>query len=379
MNKQLTSISIYYDNLNKLITECVTPAMDSLADDINFWFWERSCIGGKHLKVRWREQSDDYSTVKDKLSEIVSEFLLKNPSKNSVVYNSSAVKRLVETEKRSVSEEELEHKIDCVVETPYERKADEDASEELLDILHKFLSDTRKLCTDIISSGIDRNLTGLWLTGIFAIEQFGSLEAGCITFRAHWDNYENWFKPSVLPERIKQHYESNKPAFHKIVKEIMEQGKTGEVLHNPVYAEWVEIIQKYRVLIVAKQNEGVVFMPASTTPQGVIDTSNYLNEQDTQSRSEEFLRRLYSEPNYLGSLSVSKDLQETRIMVNLVYHVISNLGVSAYQRMAYCYFLHRSVEEVLNIDILDKLDEQMKSYLSENQLFESEPMMEELS
>jgi len=311
--------------------------------------------------------------------ETVSEFLLKNPSKNSVVYNSSAVKRLIETEKRNVSEEEIEQKTDCVVEMPYERKADEDASEELLDLLHGFLNDSRKLCTGIISSGVDLNLTGLWLTGIFAIEQFGSLEAGCITFRAHWDNYENWFKPSVLPERIKQHYESNKTEFHKIVKEIMEQGKTGELLYNPIYAEWIGIIQRYRVLIVAKQDEGVVFMPGATTPQGVIDTNNYLNQQDTQSRSEQFLRRLYSEPDYLGSLGVSRDLQETRIMVNLVYHVISNLGISAYQRMAYCYFLHRSVEEVLNIDILDKLDEQMKTYLSENRLFESEPMMEELS
>ena len=57
----------------------------------------------------------------------------------------------------------------------------------------------------------------------------------------------------------------------------------------------------------------------------------------------------------------------TRVMVNLIYHVISNLGISAFERMSFCYFLHRSVEEILDIDIIDKLDEQMKNYLAQKQ------------
>ena len=364
---QLNSLNIYYGDLDKLIIRCVTPVMDSLASDVRLWFWERGCIGGKHLKVRWLEKPETEAVGKKKIMQAVSGFLAKNPSRNTVNYHPSAVRRLIETEKRNVTKDELEQKKDCAVSLPYERRADEDASEELIEILHTFLSDTREFCTDIISSETDRKLLGLHLMAVFAIEQFGSLENGCITFRAHWDNYENWFKPSVLPEKIKQHYQTNKQSFHKIVNEIITLQRNDELDSNPVFAEWIKIIKKYRRIVHLKQEESVVFMPGATTPEGVIATSNYLNEQETRSRSEQFLRRLYSEPNYLGNLSANKGLQMTRIMVNLIYHVISNLGISAFERMSYCYFLHRSVEEILDIDILDKLDEQMKNFLTENQ------------
>jgi hypothetical protein len=377
---KLNSLNIYYGNLDKLITECVTPAMDSLSSEIRLWFWERACIGGKHLKVRWREKSENRPVVGEKLIRVFSEFQSKNPSRLSAVYHPSAVQRLIETEKRNVTQDELEQKTDCAVSMPYERQPDDDASDELIEILHCFLNDTREFCTKIILSEADRKLLGLQLIAVFAIEQFGDLENGCITFRAHWDNYENWFKPSILPERIKEHYASNKAEFHKIVNEIMTLHQNGELDSNPVYAEWIRILRKYRLLVHRKQEEFVVFVPNPTTPQGVIATSNYLNEQNTDSRSEEFLRRLYSEPDYLGSLSVNKGLQMTRVMVNLIYHVISNLGISAFQRMSFCYFLHRSVEEILDIDIIDKLDEQMKNYLAQKQpLSEAQFGAEDLS
>ena len=233
-------------NLDKLITECVTPAMDSLSSEIRFWFWERA--------LHRRETSESQMARKIRKAsgrrrETHSDFLrisVKKSESNTADYHPSAVKRLVETEKRNVTEDELEQKTDCAISMPYERRPDDDASAELIEILHYFLNDTREFCTKIILSEADRKLLGLQLMAVFAIEQFGGLENGCITFRAHWDNYENWFKPSVLPEKIKQHYASNKAEFHKIINEIILQNENGELDANPVYAEWIRILRKYR-------------------------------------------------------------------------------------------------------------------------------------
>lgn len=144
----------------------------------------------------------------------------------------------------------------------------------------------------------------------------------------------------------------------------MDQHQNNELIKNPLYAEWINILRRCRYLVFFKQEEDVVFMPSATTPEGVVATLDHLKEQNTNSRSEKFLRHLYSEPDYLGSLSTNKNLQMTRVMVNLTYHVFSNLGISAFQRMSYCYFLHRSVEEILDIDILDLLDEKMREFLT---------------
>lgn len=363
-SEQLNSLNIYYGNLDNLIINFITPLMDTFAQSPEFWFWERSCIGGKHLKVRFLKKTEADLAIEETILHAFTEFQTKNPSKTKPVYNEAATIRLIECEKRYVSEEELKIKHDCAVSMPYERKADEDATEELLEIMHNFLADTREFCTKIISSDIDRKLICLRLMAVFAVEQFGSLENGSIMFRAHWDNYENWFKPEHLPLKIKEHYRLNKPALHKVVQEIMDQHTNNELIKNPLYVEWINILRTYRFLVYQRQKEDIVFMPGATTPEGVVATLNHLNEQKTDTRSEKFLRHLYSEPNYLGSLSTNKNLQMTRIMANLSYHVFSNLGISAFQRMSFCYFLHRSVEDILGIDILDLLDEKMKTSLN---------------
>lgn len=362
--QQLNSLNIYYGNLDSLIINFITPLMKEFSPDVEFWFWERSCIGGKHLKVRWLKNSETDDIIRQKIIDSFTDYQKKYPSQAKSAYNDAATRRLIESEKRYVSEEELEFRQNCVVTLPYERKADEDATEELLTVLHNFLDDTREFCTKIIMSEADSKMVCLSLMAVFAMEQFGSLESGSIVFRAHWDNYENWFKPEILPEKIKQHYQLNKSEFHKIVQNIIDQHKSNELLINPLYNEWINILRRYRWLVFNMQKEEVVFMPSATTPEGVIATLDHLNKQNTDSRSEKFLRHLYSEPNYLGSLSTNKNLQMTRIMVNLTYHVFSNLGISAFQRMSFCYFLHRSVEEILGIDILDLLDEEMRKLLS---------------
>jgi Lantibiotic biosynthesis dehydratase C-term len=380
MKRKINSINIYYGNLNKLLLECVNPTMETILSKTHLWFWERSAIGGKHLKLRWVADSERDFHVKKTLTEQISKFQAEYPSISEVNYKHSAVKRIAETEKRNIPADDFQYKVDCLVEKPYERLPDDDMSDELIEILHEFLSDTRSLCNKIIESGIDQKFLGLQLLAVFSFAQFGSLQSGCITFRAHWDNYENWFKPDILPKRIKEHYQANKTELHKIIQVLMRQNKAGKLLENELFSDWIKIINKYNIIVSQKQTDNIVFIPNATTVEGVIATSNYLNEQNTQSRSETFLRRLYSKPDYLGNLSVNKGLQLTRIMVNLVYHLISNIGISAFQRMSYCYFLHRSVEEILNIDLLDNLDEQMNRVLGENiGIAESEFVTQDLS
>lgn len=365
MNNKIKSVNIYYADLDKLILECVTPEMTKRASNLDLWFWERGCIGGRHLKVRWIEKEDS-TDIKTSLFRNVNKFLKANPSPDSAEkYNSAAGRKLARTERREISESQFTYKIDKIRSYPYERKFDIDSSEEAVEILHQFLHDSRGLCTEFLSSKLNKTSLVMSLMLIFALEQFDNIEEGCIGFRAHWDNYEHWFKPPALAQRIKQHYESNKPAIQKVVKNILELHERNEIETDAKFAAWISILRKNRMMVYKHQLAGVKLISQPINQEDVINTNSMLENDGLEGRSKHFLERLYKQPEYLGRLGEIQGLQMTRITINLIYHMFSNLGISFFERMSCSYFVHRSVEDLLKIDLADVLDTHMKKVIGD--------------
>ena len=366
MKGDIKNINIYYSDLNRLITDCVSPEMEKRSSDISWWFWERGCIGGKHLKVRWLPCTDASIDMETDLLKNFQAYIIRHPSDSPSSYNAEAGKKLAKTENRLVSEDELKFRIDYAVSHPYTRTADENSSDDTIDLLHYFLADTREFCERNMSSkNGEQMLFVMQLMVVFAVEQFGNIAEGCITFRAHWDNYELWFKPEILAQRIKQHYEANKPQIQEVINDILERHRQGDLEKDARFVEWLEIIRKYRVLVYQKYLAGVTLISDPINEDDVIQTSILLGNDESDSRAKHFLSKLFNQTNYLGGVANNPGLQLTRITVNLIYHLFTNLGLSSFQRMSCTYFVHRSVEDIFDIDLVDVLDEHMKKALGE--------------
>jgi hypothetical protein len=365
MSYKIKSANIYYTDLDKLILQCVTPEMENLSSNFDLWFWERGCIGGKHLKVRWVEKKDANNIQKVFFGN-VRKFLKQNPSVDSRnSYKIEAGKKLAKTERRKVSESELVYRVNEIKSFSYKRTYDIDSSEITIDILHNFLHDSRQLCTQFLSNKPNKVSLVMSLMLIFAIEQFDNVEEGCIGFRAHWDNYEHWFKPAILSQRIKQHYEANKSAIHQVVKHILEIHENQEILKNHEFVKWISILRKYRMMVYKHQLAGNTLISKPINEKGVVETSLLLKDDGKNGRSKQFLEKLYKQTNYLGNLAELQGLQMTRITINLIYHMFSNLGVSSFERMSCSYFVHRSVEELLDIDLANVLEKHMKKAIGD--------------
>lgn len=375
MNDDIKNINIYYGDLNRLITDCVTPEMEKRSSQISSWFWERGCIGGRHLKVRWIPRTDMLIDIETDLLKNFQDYILCHPSNPPLTYNLEAGKKLAKTEHRLVSEDELKFRLDCAVSEPYTRTFDENSSDDTIDLLHYFLADTREFCTrNMPSENGQKVLFVMQLMVVFAVVQFDNVAEGCITFRAHWDNYELFFKPQTLAQRIKQHYKTNRHQINEIVGDILERYEKGALENDPEFVEWMEIVKKYRNIVYQKYLAGVTLISQPINEDDVIGTSDLLSNVESESRAKHFLSRLFDQTNYLGGLVNNPGLQITRITVNLMYHLFTNLGLSSFQRMSCTYFVLRSVEDIFNIDLADVLNEHMKKVLGERYIEDKSPM-----
>ena len=146
---------------------------------------------------------------------------------------------------------------------------------------------------------------------------------------------------------------------------MLDLHERNEIETDANFAAWIAILRKNRKMVYEHQRAGVKLISQPINQEDVLHTNSILQNDGLEGRSKEFLERLYRQPEYLGRLAEIQGLQVTRITINLIYHMFSNLGISFFERMSCSYFVHRSVEEILNIDLADSLDVHMKKVIGE--------------
>ncbi len=181
----------------------------------------------------------------------------------------------------------------------------------------------------------------------------GSVERGAVSSKSHWCGFAAFrLQPDMLIA-IKAQYDEQRPSILAQLEDVLTETRSPSSLRDPLLVEWWRILGSCRTKAHVSLLEGH-------------DLCFYVTrEQAAQKRSKisasdfakfPFLRTLWQDVDYLEAMRSDIHLALPRVLMNLYYALIGpQFGLRAIDKVALCYFVYMSVEELFGCNLDDRL------------------------
>lgn len=344
---------IYYTDLDGLITRCVYPALRTVAPSLEKCFFERHHAGGAHLRVRFRGDKPTLERVGEGFVTNVRAFLKEHPSQPTGSYSPERARELMKIQGEEANEEELQYRVNTIAERPYHRLRHQLASDEAASLLEDFLGDCMGIVYEVLTGERPRTDALLGLFFLQALYVGGSLPAGSVSYKAHWEGFAAGFSSRTTIDGIRSSYERNRESIRNLMLSIHESVQQGRPLADPLFAKWHDLLVRYR-----RRTETALHQGVSITRQPTWAEARDAKERvlDAMREDSAFMRTLLKDERFLALFQFEEKLLWPRVLTNLLYMMVSAAGVNMIGRMALCYFAFRSVEEHYACDLTSILE-----------------------
>lgn len=356
--KEWRNYHIYYGDLDRLIVECVHPVFMRDAQSLEKCFWERHYAGGSHLRVRLYGTSDVINTVGSELTAEATSYMARLPSSPRTSYTPEFAAKMAEMEDELAQPEDFVYRVNEILERPYQRLNHRLASDEAATLLEDFLNDCMPLAMAILQTPLPVLEQMLRLYFAEALFVSGDLPRGCVSFKSHWEGLAMNFSNRQLNERIESNYARVHDRIHELMLNVKEHYDQNTFNDDPILQGWFELLKRYRERTRAVLESGKHITFQYDTIDKVRQARQRFEEHMWQDSS--FLRTLYDDERFLALVQYEPAFLRPRVLTNLLYKLVTLVGLNMIDKMALCYYAHRIVEDHFKCDLTEILEQNIE-------------------
>lgn len=355
---------IYYTDTDQLILDCIYPVLAKYDDQLETSFWERHYAGGPHVRVRLRGATEAVARVGDELITEARRYMFSYPSKPLNNYSSGVAQRLMEMEGEAAEPDDLVYRVNEIRERPYQRLSHHLASDDAVDLLEQFLHDCMPLAVAILTANQPKHDQMLRLYFLEALFVSGDLPRGSVSFKSHWEGFATSLATGELSTRVRRNYEEQRETIKKIMLDVKTHYDNHTLDSDPVLKYWYAILQNTgkSAETTLKAGKHLTFQMTSTDEVRLAWQSLTMQKADENP----FLRTLYDDERFMACIQYEPRMLVPRVLTNLLYSLVAVVGLKAIDKMALCYYAHKAVEDHFGCDLIQILQETIKSVVDEH-------------
>lgn len=348
------SVHVFHVGLDRLLLECVAPALERLAERPGLRWWERHPAGGPHLRVHLWGEAPGVESAAEEIRRAAEAWLAANPSDGVAGYSPLRVAALLEREGEAVDAADLSYRNNVVEVRPFSGAREGYVSDEAERLAREFRRDAGPLAVRIVGGARERREELLRLYFLTALELCGGdLAAGCVSYKSHWEGWAAHFPAPQVLERVGRNYAENRAGLMEIVREVKEAWTLGTVDADPVLGEWRTLMNRYRSRARALLEAGVELTPLPANREEAASARD--DTLAKMRRDSAFVRTLWADERFVAVLRFSTAFQVPRVVTNLLYTLVAAAGLSPIDRMTLCHHAHRAAEEHTGTSLDDVL------------------------
>lgn len=355
MSKWL-NFHIHYSNLDRLILECVQPLMQSVKEEYERSFWERHFAGGRNLMLRVLPKSRKKKKLREKISQAVEDFIAVNPSKDQDNYDPEMMRLLLLSESEDPDKYDLSYRNNTIIEAPYDRKKSKFVSEDAVLLQEYFYADISPLIVSVLGSGADRMTEILKLYFLHALMLKGNYPEGCISFKSHWEGFLMGCKKhemNAFLENIDAFFVKKREEIYSLMLFVKDRYDKKDFSSDPNLNLWFTIESKYLALAEEWLESGKKI--CMSWDEEDIDRKKELAPETSE--YSDFLTKMYENRDFMLSMVNDMRFNRNRVMTNLLYLVVTAVGLPALNKFLLCFLSHKAVEEYYECDSMVILNE----------------------
>lgn len=355
---------IYYSDLDRLIVECVYPVLERHDEHLENCFWERHYAGGSHLRVRLLGADDDVSKAASELVAGATSYMTQFPSAPQTNYSSQLANKMVEMEDETSHPDDLVYHVNEIHERPYQRLQHRLVSDEAAHLLEDFLHDSMPIVVAMLRAPLPKLEQMLRLYFADALFDFKDLPRGSVSFKSHWEGLAMKFSNPRLNERIESNYAQKCERIRELMLGVKEHFDNNTLENDPILKGWVDLLRRY-----SERTEAVLESGQHITAQyGTLENVRLARQDFEEHRWKDssFLRTLYGDERFLALVQYEPNFLVPRVLTNLLYRLLSLLGLNVIDKMALCYYAHAIVEDHFKCDLTEILKKNMENLVSKH-------------
>lgn len=344
----------YYSDVDRLILGCVHPFLERWGEALERRCWERHYAGGPHLRIRLRGSAETLDRVGGDLVSTLESFLAAQPSPDLDTYSESRAAELLEREGTPADpDEDLRYRNNVVLRRPFPPSQDAFVSPEAAELMDDFRHDVLPLAGRILAGDAPRRQEMLRLYFLHALLVTGDLPRGSVSYKSHWEGFASNFPAGAVIERIRAAYRDHRQTLRQLLLEVAESHAQDALDADPVLAAWRDLVTAYRPRIRRALTAGQHFTDQPST----LEEAARMREraEDNMLRASAFVRAFWSDERFLASIQYEPAILVPRVLVNLLYSLLTAVGLKPIDKFSLCYFSHRAVEEHFECDLNDIL------------------------
>ncbi len=346
-------------DLDRLVVDCVAPFFEREDLGLMRRFWERHYAGGANLRIRLGGDPAAVERAGGELVAAIERHFASNPSEPALDYSQERAAALLEREEVSVQGEDLTYRCDIVVERPYPIHEDRFVSTEARWLMEDFRHDLVPLVVAILRRPLARRelmLRFFFFQSLVVFE--GDLAQGSVSWKSHWEGFSSTFSDPRVVDRIRTSYQENHELVLATLAEVRALFEEGTAAADPILSAWRKLLVAFSRRAEAVLSRGVHI---TGQPETVADAEILRHGLAPKLlRRSEFVEKLWSNSRFLAAIQFEPTFLVPRVLANLLYVLLAEVGLNPLDKHALCYFAHRAVEERLGLDLTRLMEDNVQ-------------------
>ncbi len=356
-----TSYALYTSNVDALLTDFVDPLVNRLEPELDTYFWVRHYAGGAHVRLHLQGDAALLEALRPEIEAEARAYFAANPSPDNTRYNPDAASLMVEREGDDPEEYDFTYRNDQVVPVTYHRYKDKYASKDAVHMMEDFYHAIHPLVIDVLKSGRDRHTELLRMYFLHALVISGDYGQGSVSFKSHWEGFA-LTAPAEVVSAIEAAYQHNKATIREMVHAVYNWYKGDRDPADHLLYRWGSIEKRFvkQAYLMALDDRHLVSYPdydAWKYVRGVLD------EEERDSR---FLETMFENSRFMESMRYNPLFTVARVGVNLLYLLVSSLGLHTYDKFTLCYSAQQAVEDEWGYDLVSYLSDNIEYTVQQN-------------
>lgn len=346
------TVYVHYTDLDRLIVECIHPALERVRATLERCYWDRHWAGGPHLRIRL--VGDGAAAAATEVIRTAEHFVAEHPSVDLFRYSPERAAEMLRREREEWEEEDLRYRNNVVREVPHHPRSSAYVSGEAEALAEEFRHDAEPLVAAILAGPRPRAEQLLRLYFLHAATVCGGrLPEGAVSFKSHWEGFAAGFPAAEVPERIRAAYRAQRDALEGLMLEVEDLYRRGALAEDPLLGAWSELMARYGARTRTALEQGTHITPQPSTLREATESRATLRTH--LRRKSEFVDVLWADPRFIASVQFEPGFLVPRVLVNLLYVVVAAAGLSTLDRMTLCHHAFRTVEDHFGRDLTDIL------------------------
>ncbi|MEM6335499.1 MAG: lantibiotic dehydratase C-terminal domain-containing protein [Bacteroidota bacterium] len=349
-----TSYALYYTDLDRLLVDCVGPALEAVDGDLDKAFWIRHYAGGRHLRVHLSGPAEAREHAAAHLIAEAERYMAEQPSEPVTDYDPEAAEKLMRYEEAEADHFDLTYRVNEIQPIEYKTSKERFESEAASVLLEDFYTGVRPIILDVLRDVVyndgDKRLHALRLYAVHSLVVSRGYGQGCVSFMSHWEGFRLTNPPGVI-KSIEQAYTNHRDLIIGTMQEVLDWYEGPRDDSEPILLAWGRFESGVLRRAFKDVQDGHMLVSHAN-----VDSWSYVrNALDKTEEKSEFLEAMYANSQFCESMRYNDSFTVTRVGVNLLYVLIASLGLNVLDKYTLCHAAQRAAQEAFGEDLVGYL------------------------